>query len=197
MSRAGLRVWRRERDSNPRWAFNPYSLSRGAPSATRPPLQFITLCCAFVQWVLRPIPGSALLRASCPPPLRGRPAADQNRSRQFWQPLGHLSSSLHFVALSFNGSCDPCRGARYSGPPALRPFGVGLRPIKIAPGNFGSHSATSPVHSKQCISVQWFCHMLLFNTFDTVKNNGVLFRTPLSAFILRHSRQMVSEPVPV
>jgi hypothetical protein len=33
--------WRRERDSNPRWAFNPYSLSRGAPSATRPPLRDI------------------------------------------------------------------------------------------------------------------------------------------------------------
>ena len=31
--------WRRGRDSNPRWAFNPYSLSRGAPSATRPPLR--------------------------------------------------------------------------------------------------------------------------------------------------------------
>ncbi len=31
-------MWRRGRDSNPRWAFNPYSLSRGAPSATRPPL---------------------------------------------------------------------------------------------------------------------------------------------------------------
>jgi hypothetical protein len=31
--------WRRERDSNPRWAFNPYSLSRGAPSATRPSLR--------------------------------------------------------------------------------------------------------------------------------------------------------------
>ena len=30
--------WRRERDSNPRWAFNPYSLSRGAPSAARPSL---------------------------------------------------------------------------------------------------------------------------------------------------------------
>ncbi len=32
-------VWRRERDSNPRWAFDPYSLSRGAPSASRPPLR--------------------------------------------------------------------------------------------------------------------------------------------------------------
>jgi hypothetical protein len=34
-------IWRRGRDSNPRWAFNPYSLSRGAPSATRPPLRDI------------------------------------------------------------------------------------------------------------------------------------------------------------
>ena len=32
-------LWRRERDSNPRWAFDPYSLSRGAPSTTRPSLQ--------------------------------------------------------------------------------------------------------------------------------------------------------------
>ena len=31
--------WRRERDSNPRWDFVPYSLSRGAPSAARPPLR--------------------------------------------------------------------------------------------------------------------------------------------------------------
>ncbi len=32
-------VWRRVRDSNPRWAFDPYSLSRGAPSTTRPTLR--------------------------------------------------------------------------------------------------------------------------------------------------------------
>ncbi len=35
------RTWRRGRDSNPRWAFDPYALSRGAPSTTRPPLQRI------------------------------------------------------------------------------------------------------------------------------------------------------------
>jgi hypothetical protein len=35
--------WRRERDSNPRWAFGPYSLSRGAPSATRPSLHIVKL----------------------------------------------------------------------------------------------------------------------------------------------------------
>ena len=31
--------WRRERDSNPRRAFDPYTLSRGAPSTTRPSLR--------------------------------------------------------------------------------------------------------------------------------------------------------------
>ena len=31
--------WRRGRDSNPRRAFNPYSLSRGALSTTQPPLR--------------------------------------------------------------------------------------------------------------------------------------------------------------
>jgi hypothetical protein len=31
--------WRRGRDSNPRRAFDPYALSRGAPSTTRPPLR--------------------------------------------------------------------------------------------------------------------------------------------------------------
>ena len=31
--------WRRVRDSNPRWAFDPYTLSRGAPSTTRPTLR--------------------------------------------------------------------------------------------------------------------------------------------------------------
>ena len=42
--RAGLATvpglkWRRGRDSNPRYAFDVYSLSRGAPSTTRPPLR--------------------------------------------------------------------------------------------------------------------------------------------------------------
>jgi hypothetical protein len=38
-----IRKWRRERDSNPRWAFDPYALSRGAPSTTRPSLRTSTL----------------------------------------------------------------------------------------------------------------------------------------------------------
>ena len=32
-------IWRRKRDSNPRYAINVYTLSRGAPSATRPLLR--------------------------------------------------------------------------------------------------------------------------------------------------------------
>ena len=36
-------VWRRGRDSNPRRAFDPYALSRGAPSTTRPPLRIMTI----------------------------------------------------------------------------------------------------------------------------------------------------------
>src|SRR5882672_675550 len=36
---ANSKNWRRERDSNPRWAFDPYALSRGAPSTTRPSLR--------------------------------------------------------------------------------------------------------------------------------------------------------------
>ena len=36
-------IWRRERDSNPRYAINVYTLSRRAPSTTRPPLLFFPL----------------------------------------------------------------------------------------------------------------------------------------------------------
>src|SRR6266404_5037960 len=44
--RAKLLNWRRERDSNPRRAFDPYTLSRGAPSTARPSLRALgTLVC--------------------------------------------------------------------------------------------------------------------------------------------------------
>ena len=44
ISRMGVRIlgpffWRRGRDSNPRYAINVYTLSRRAPSTTRPPLR--------------------------------------------------------------------------------------------------------------------------------------------------------------
>ena len=38
-SKREIKKWRRGRDSNPRRALGPYSLSRGAPSTTRPPLR--------------------------------------------------------------------------------------------------------------------------------------------------------------
>ena len=53
--------WRRRRDSNPRYAINVYSLSRGAPSATRPLLRVVSLISFDTSlWTL---PGSALLDA--------------------------------------------------------------------------------------------------------------------------------------
>ena len=48
--------WRRERDSNPRRAFDPYTLSRGAPSTTRPSLRRASGC--------RP-PGGAIILNGC------------------------------------------------------------------------------------------------------------------------------------
>ena len=58
---ASLFIWRRRRDSNPRYAINVYSLSRGAPSATRPLLRILSLTLFDVSlWTL---PGSALLDA--------------------------------------------------------------------------------------------------------------------------------------
>ena len=51
-------IWRRERDSNPRYAINVYTLSRRAPSATRTPLRNratsyqVSVCQARVQFLL-------------------------------------------------------------------------------------------------------------------------------------------------
>ncbi len=54
------RIWRRERDSNPRWAFDPYTLSRGAPSTTRPSLR--------CQLLTHPVSGAPFgARYSAPP----------------------------------------------------------------------------------------------------------------------------------
>jgi integrase len=48
--------WRRERDSNPRRAFDPYALSRGAPSTTRPSLRSLKILFCF-SWLGRRIHG--------------------------------------------------------------------------------------------------------------------------------------------
>ena len=82
--------WRRRRDSNPRYAINVYSLSRGAPSATRPLLRILSSNALLSQFVFG-APSALLgalrlaLRVAVVPPalLRGL--------RPLGQPLGHFS----------------------------------------------------------------------------------------------------------
>ena len=86
-------IWRRERDSNPRWAFNPYSLSRGAPSATRPSLQkTLFFNTALYQAIL------GITRGYRPSPF-GPPSpcddVQRTASRHFCPPLGHLSVGMN------------------------------------------------------------------------------------------------------
>jgi hypothetical protein len=67
-------VWRRERDSNPRYAINVYSLSRGALSTTQPSLRNLVLCRAVYSrgnppnTPLRPLPGRLASGVSAPRP---------------------------------------------------------------------------------------------------------------------------------
>jgi len=83
-----------------------------------------------------------LLRASCPSPLRGQPAAAPDCSRQSGQLLGHLSRTLSYFS-NLSTRRRTLR-ARYFGPPALRPFGVSLRLLQIVPDNLVNHSDISP-----------------------------------------------------
>ncbi len=70
VTRLGGIARRRGRDLNPRWGVSPYSLSRGAPSATRPPLQKTAL---LVLWVLRRSASlhQAFLFCACLPSVPG------------------------------------------------------------------------------------------------------------------------------
>jgi integrase len=63
VNRLGL-IWRRERDSNPRRAFDPYTLSRGAPSTTRPSLR--------LGW--NPVLDQQVAERSGPAPGQGPPS---------------------------------------------------------------------------------------------------------------------------
>jgi hypothetical protein len=75
----GWAGWRRERDSNPRWAFDPYTLSRGAPSTTRPSLRRGSdkgVGCAGAGRILaRTLQGKGGRSGGFFKPLRGRGAA--------------------------------------------------------------------------------------------------------------------------
>ncbi len=119
--------WRRERDSNPRYAINVYSLSRGALSTTQPSLRnFFLLARRFrasqrgskfystqSSTCRRPsrCPDSSGERVDSglrPSPLRGAlrfAACVQDRLRRSCRPLSHLSEIL--VAASATHSQVP------------------------------------------------------------------------------------------
>ena len=82
--------WRRRRDSNPRYAINVYSLSRGAPSATRPLLQILFISSrSDLPFAL---PGRALLGAShLSLRVAAVPPAILRSLGLLGQPLGHFS----------------------------------------------------------------------------------------------------------
>ena len=131
----GLFYWRRERDSNPRWAFNPYSLSRGAPSATRPSLRSLQILtqASIVSNFRSGLLGAMPIVPSGPPSLHDDLVSHLRRSaRTLYGLLTHTPLA---------------RGARYSGHPALRPAGQPRSAplFQIAPGDLVSHSAISPV----------------------------------------------------
>src|SRR5690625_1105327 len=55
-----IRLVRRGRDSNPRYGVTVYSLSRGAPSATRPPLRILRWSRAIYSGFFRPASSTRL-----------------------------------------------------------------------------------------------------------------------------------------
>src|SRR5688572_28531570 len=75
--------WRSGRDSNPRYAFGVYSLSRRAPSTTRPPLR--------MSWRPAPLVGAALLGKG------GRDPADRR---------GQINVFGRDAALAVGGKAD-------------------------------------------------------------------------------------------
>ena len=60
-----LYIWRRERDSNPRYAINVYTLSRRAPSATQPSLQIVSSKHININTPLRTSPSLDVLSSRC------------------------------------------------------------------------------------------------------------------------------------
>ena len=105
--------WRRRRDSNPRYAINVYSLSRGAPSATRPLLRVLSLISFDTSlWTL---PGSALLDAAR---LALRVALVTRALLHNLRSLGqHSATSPNFSSMTrensvISATLRPCRAVR-------------------------------------------------------------------------------------
>ena len=145
------RGWRRERDSNPRWALDPYTLSRGAPSTTRPSLRY-----------QNPPSGRVAHRGArdsvhpCTPPFQGhRLGSSESMFKfapgEFSRPLGHLSAiKIRRVVESHTG----VRVTPYIH--VLRPFraidsAAPSRCSNSLPANLVDHSAISPLSK----SAEW------------------------------------------
>ena len=86
-------MWRRGRDSNPRYGITVYTLSRRAPSATRTPLQFVTSFRLHRKQHPCGAPSSASCLACVALPL-------STGQRLPTYPLGHLSSLLLLLPAS-------------------------------------------------------------------------------------------------
>src|ERR1700733_11495125 len=97
--------WRRERDSNPRRAFDPYTLSRGAPSTTRPSLRVPKMlpvqsgCAGMARTALRG--GHDTQKTKCAPKRasRSRFEAGAHEARH------RLERSVERLGLAATGLC--------------------------------------------------------------------------------------------
>ena len=125
--------WRRRRDSNPRYAINVYSLSRGAPSATRPLLRVASLISFDTSlWTL---PRRALLDAAR---LALRVAPVTRALVRNLRSLGlHSATFPNFSSMTrnHNAICTTvvlaARGARIAQPQALAISGPQKFPCKM------------------------------------------------------------------
>ncbi len=95
----------------------PYSLSRGAPSATRPSLQI----CARRSNGPADHVGERDYSGPCPSPLRGR--RQRRRSATAVGCLVSHSAISPNLCSALQWSCGPCRGARLFGTLSLTPSG--------------------------------------------------------------------------
>ncbi len=106
-------VWRREWDSNPRWALDPYTLSRRAPSTARPSL----LIRSHTSGIARISPHGDLLV----PPLRfGTAVATLRRPSRQSPGLSLVEPTMGFRPIHTRAVPD-CRTRRRRAPSTARP----------------------------------------------------------------------------
>ncbi len=168
----GNQEWRRGRDSNPRYAFDVYSLSRGAPSTTRPPLR-----CGLIICLMDRMQGL----------FAGRCVLHRPRRESRW------ISPSRFVASLYRGRSLPSRTPDHWVPPAIRKRGENRarwrgsrRPIAGRRG--GERKARWPLPGLECLAkgpriCRFWCSIL-----GRRRRNHLAAETaarPLSAFFVR------------